>query len=68
MDFYLEQVKAALSQVRACSVSMNLSCLVLGLLAGAMLVIGIAFVSFWKASHRATSRPGSRPIRTSSAA
>jgi anthrone oxygenase-like protein len=27
---------------------MNLSCLVLGLLAGGMLVIGIAFVSFWK--------------------
>jgi Anthrone oxygenase len=48
MDFYFEQVKAALSQVRACSVLMNLSCLVLGLLAGGMLVIGIAFVSFWK--------------------
>ena len=27
---------------------MTLACLVLGLLAGGMLVIGVAFVSFWK--------------------
>jgi hypothetical protein len=30
------------------STLMMLSCLVLGLLTGAMLVIGISFVSFWK--------------------
>jgi hypothetical protein len=30
------------------SALMTLACLVLGLLAGGMLVIGVAFVSFWK--------------------
>jgi hypothetical protein len=49
------------------SALMTLACLVLGLLAGGMLVIGVAFVSFWKSSHRPTFRGGSRRIPTSSA-
>jgi hypothetical protein len=41
-----------------------LTCFVLGLLAGGMLVIGISRVSFGRASRRATFRHGSRPTPT----
>jgi hypothetical protein len=44
-----------------------LACLVLGLFTGGMLVIGVAFVSFWKKLSPVTFTPGLPPIHTSSA-
>ena len=39
-----------------------LTCLVLGLLAGGMVVIGISFVSYWKSRRRALMLPILSPL------
>ena len=49
------------------STLMMLTCLVLGLLAGGMLVIGVSFVSFWKSLSPSGFGLVRLPLRTSSA-